>query len=580
MTKSDTIRCRDADNVPARRWGLSRFTCYRPRALTLLLLATLGALLFLTNQTEEFGVRRVPAKNYPAYKLRRVAVGLSPSTSVNLSLDFDVRKPVEKGQSNGIACMSYGWPLLWRQYLIVSGLATFVVGEVYSGGRLAANAAIWLVMLVTPAAVCEWLLRRYRPRLRFSLRTLLAATAFGAALCGWFAAARNRANIQDALISAMDARPDLVWVERWGPKWFDLVGGESFRRCIIGAQIRAVGGQEGERDGKRLLSELKRLPDLRYLSFEAEHLTPEIARAFGSLRRLESLSLEFDDATGSWGNTLGAALKGMRRLRVLSVDGGVFGLDDATESHELLAAITSLPQLEYLQLGGCIISREDFALLARLTNLKSLILNSISAASDEYPPHPPLLSGLPPLPRLEMLDLEYSEVYDADLPYVAALPQLKSLNLSATEVTGTGLAELQRLEWLESLAIGEQAESRAAFESLLRFKRLRTLHTDDLLPGSWESSDALRERWPRLSHGEFDERLGALVTLRKAKPELVIGGSMGRSLGWPSKPLSPQCETIPDSSTLPRVQQAVRAWKEQQSSNSIPAGAVNRPGSK
>jgi hypothetical protein len=418
--------------------------------------------------------------------------------------------------------------------------------------------------------------------LRFSLRTLLAATALGAALCGWFAAARNRANMQDPLIAAMGPQRGRVWVERWGPKWLDLVGADRLRRRIVGAELYVNDGESEGDDGNepgdqgtRLLADLKRLPDLRFLYFKGERLTPQIVASLGDLRHVDTLWLEVDEAPASTFQALAGALGGMSNLRVLSLDCGLDGLNDAAASQELLAAIGAMPQLEYLGLADCEIAREDFALLAKLANLKSLSFNRILTG---FPlqPDPPLLSRLPALPRLETLDLQDSNVYDADLPYVAALSQLKSLDLLGTEVTGAGLAELARLESLETLAIDEKAESREAFESLLAIKQLRVLYTDISFKGSLHSLDWPRERWSRVPNAEIDERLHALEALRKAKPELVIDDVWTRVGPRPWEQMAPKCETIPDNSGGgSAAAQAVRRWQEQQSGNSTPAGAAN-----
>lgn len=587
MIKPEARQLQSAANATRGRRAIAAFARYRPRVLTLLLATLVAVLLLLVNLTGELGTRRVPAGSLPTDKVRRIGLGGAANTDLNLTIDFDIREPdaEDRSMDNSLGCMSYGWPLLWRQYLIVGGYGWAVVGETYSGARLAINAAIWLVLLAAPAACCEWLLRRYRPRLRFSLRTLLAATALGAALCGWYAAARNRANVQDPFIAAMGPPPrGRVWVERWGPKWLNVVGADRYCRRIVGVELHAV--DEGDEDndigdqGERLLADLKRLPELRFLCFETERLTPEIAASLSELRGLESLWLEVDEAPVSSVQALAAALGGMRQLQALSLDLGFLDEDliSAKASPELLTAIGAMPQLEYLRLAGCEIAREDFALLAKLKNLKSLTLNRFSSAADEFPPNPPLLARLPALPRLETLDLEDPQIQDADLRYVVALPRLKSLDLSDTKVTGAGLTELARSELLETLAIDEKAESREGFEALLAVKQLKDLYAEFSILGSRGSIDSPRERWSHLSNSEIDERLHALAALRKSKPELVIKDDWrkGQTLGRPWEQLAPKCETIPDhTSGGTAAEHAVRRWHEQQAANSPAAGAGN-----
>ncbi|HUY92127.1 MAG TPA: hypothetical protein VMV10_25520 [Pirellulales bacterium] len=552
----------------------------RPRVVTLLLLASIAASITVANLSGECGERKVvPGPELPAdFWSNKNFVGTPPK--LISKLDFDVREPTAEDQSssNAMYCMSYGWPLLWRQYLFlgIGYPAACVVGEAYSSRRLVANLAIWLFMLATPAAVCEWLLRRYRPRLRFSLRTLLAGMGLVAALCGWFASARNRANVQNPLIEAIGARGGRVWIERWGPKWLDLVGSDRLRRRIVGVEINAVGGDFRER--QRLLGKFNRLPDLQYFSLKAKLLTPEMAGPLSELHRVETLQIELGAVTRSSGLVLADVLGGLRRLRVLSVDCGSSGLDVEVGSHECLAAISNMPQLEHVHLQGWTIAREDLALLAALTKLKSLTLNRVNIASKESPPDPPLLARLPALPQLESLDLEGSYVYDEDLRYLGVLPRLKSLGLQYTEVTGAGLAELARLESLEELTLDEQAESAAGFKSLLNLKRLKFLHMELFDKESWESRDSLRELLADLLPAvEIDDCILALEALRTAKPDLVIDDAF--PLEWPAESLAPKCETLPEASMAAAARQAVRVWKEQQAAAATPPGAVNPPAS-
>jgi hypothetical protein len=119
----------------------------------------------------------------------------------NLSYD-------EAVASDRIPYRSYGWPLIWQR-IVLNGSAYALRGPAIGGysslPRLAANMLAWFALLTALSAGCEWLLRRYRPQPRWTLRTLLAFVALVGLLCGWYAHARNRAAIQEPLIGLRGA---------------------------------------------------------------------------------------------------------------------------------------------------------------------------------------------------------------------------------------------------------------------------------------------------------------------------------------------------------------------------------------
>ena len=482
---------------------------------------------------------------------------------------FDVGDPDASGVQGSYFNISYGWPLLWRQHVLGRGYWYSVVGEYYSAIRLAGNLAIWLTMLAAPAGLCEWLVRRYRPRVRFSLRTMLAVTGLAAALFAWCAATRNRANVQDPLIDAIKAHNGNVWYERWGehlgPKWLDLLGVERYRRRVVGVQLIFWGADEDddEREEQSLLSELKHLPHLRYLSLESNRLTPGIADALSKLRRLESLQIDLAGLNASSGPMLSRALGGMPRLRTLDFAASLSWTDRGA-LRNCLAVIGGQRQLERLRLRRLAIEGQELAALAGLENLKLLALEDLPTGPEQFLfPDPPLLSHLPALPRLEMLDLTGSLVGDGDLPYVAALPRLKVLTLRATDVTGAGLAQLTPLESLEELTIDEKAESPAACEALLALKRLKTLHLSIADKFLLQSPDELRADAAWRLNEDFAEWLRALAVLRESKPRFAIDGEVNAS-GWDEKQIAPHVESKLESSLGEPARQAVKDWKEKQ----------------
>lgn len=338
----------------------------------------------------------------------------------------------------------YGWPLTWRWRDVQIGYGAWTtLDENYQVPRLVANLALWLLMLVAAAASCEWLLRRYPPRLRWSLRTMLAAVAVIAALCAWCAKLRTRANFQDPVIFLDEADPNWsLEVERWGPKWLNLVGADRFRRSIVGVDLPAAN------DGKKeeILKRLARLPDLRALKLDTSSEATDVAALLADLRQIRKLRFRSADLKLNW--------------------------------RECLAAIGKLEQLEDLNLRG-VSDSDSLPYLAGLTNLKSLRIRinwdeedeSDEDEEDKVNDESPFLARLPALPRLEMLTLRFGshKLNEREIRHLAVHPRLKSiaLDLGNGDVTEAALAELASLKSLDELAIGG--------DSLIFAKRLHAL---------------------------------------------------------------------------------------------------------
>jgi hypothetical protein len=141
------------------RFNRQTFSRHRPRILTLLVLVVTAAILVMSN------------------------------------LSFDES---DDGGSE-VFHRSYGWPVIWHRIVFSSWdcLGFRIVGWYCNVPRLAGNLLCWLAILAGSAGACEWWLRRYPPRLRFSLRSMLVVVAFAAVGCSWFVGARNQANLQD-----------------------------------------------------------------------------------------------------------------------------------------------------------------------------------------------------------------------------------------------------------------------------------------------------------------------------------------------------------------------------------------------
>jgi hypothetical protein len=442
---------------------------------------------------------------------------------------------------------SYGWPLIWHRYVAVSWEYGDwrTVGWYYSPARLIANLAMWLVMLAIASAACEWPLRRYRPRIRWSLRTMLAGVALAAALCGWFAAARQRAELQDPIIVELRSPwGNSVAVKRWGPKWLDLFGVDRYRRTIVG-----VGGVSAGEAGAASLSGAARITSLEFLACRIDRVTPEVAAALNDMRQLRELciervlnddpedddkELERDERLPPIGNLLrledlevrglivdNESLASLAKLKTVSLHAGCTDDKNDTFWRRNLAAIGGMSQLEHLEFVGLRLRDESLAHLAGLTHLKSLDLGSVTTEGSTS------LGCLPSLPRLEWLDLGSADINDENLRCIVAQRQLKTLSLYGTSVTAAGMAELAPLEFLEELEIDGEMASAELLQALGALKRLKTLHLALRVSRGPPKYAALalddgKKLFVRAT--ELDRVRRAMQSLRKVRPGIVIDG--------------------------------------------------------
>ena len=478
------------------RLRLGFLSRYRPRALTVVMLLFVAALIALSNLSFDTGEYSQGAVN----------------------------------PSGTYVYRSYGWPVVWHRYILYetyNNASSRTVSWHYGGARLAANLSLWLCMLIAAAAASEWLQRCYPPRLRFSLRGMLAAVALIAVFCAWFVVARQRADVQEPLIAEITARDGSVMFERWGPQWLDLFGIDPLRRRIIGLEFKTYFGISEEEDAaeEAFLERIGRVSDLQYLFVETNQATPGLAEALGEMRQLRALSLDASDNSE----------RGKRSL-------------DAC-----LSAIAQMHELEHLYLMNASIHGERLAALEGLTKLKWLSLQFCDEPTDEAT----LFERLPVLPRLETFEALGLDISDRDLPRLAALPRLKALNLESTKVTAAGLAKLAALDSLEELKIESQWATPAGLASLKALKHLKKLHVDKYYWGSAKEDESapgkdaggshgpfrgssVKSVWVRLDHGgeapangspeafvsvpeaERDARLKAIQTLRRTLPGLAI----------------------------------------------------------
>lgn len=233
-------------------------------------------------------------------------------------------------------------------------------------------------------------MRRYRLRLRFSLRTMLAAVAVVAVLCAWSVAVWKRARDQDAVRALWLASHNLS-VERPGPKWLRLVLPDRYRRKIVGAQIRvgcaAWSDDEGEQaandDSERMhvgdASENERDddgsdPDDELTPEEWERQEEELLQRLGRLPALRYLDINYCVLTPALSDVL-AKLNQLRSLHV-----GLPFLNHAGRTTNLVW-VGHLFRIEQLSLEQ--VASDELGFLAKLTSLKTLSLDLTDCKDDE-----------------------------------------------------------------------------------------------------------------------------------------------------------------------------------------------------
>ncbi|HEV3024042.1 MAG TPA: hypothetical protein VGX76_16315, partial [Pirellulales bacterium] len=298
--------------VSGLQWNVSRHSASCLTANLAMWLVMLAAL----SVASKWLLRRFPPRLYRPRLHGRPRVStlialmlvLAPMVLANLSFD---RSP-ERGAPQQV---SYGWPLIWHWRIVVGTHYAAIVAWDYSVAGLAGNVVLWILILAVIGLSCEWLLRRYPPRLRWSLRTMLAAVGLLAVLCAWCTAARRLAQEQDAVIAWVG--DDDVYMERWGPKWLDLVGADRFRRRIVGARVCYF---DNEELNELLFERLARLHGLRFLDIHFDGFTPGMAATLSDLQQLRILNVNsatwdtlhkdhWDDVQGSIHECLAAAGK-------------------------------------------------------------------------------------------------------------------------------------------------------------------------------------------------------------------------------------------------------------------------------
>lgn len=513
-----------ATNPAAIRWTLSRYSTGNLAAN----LAVWVAMLVVVLLCGEWLARRYSGRLQWRPSAATVCACVLATAIIVLA---NLSSAVGPGQPQPHSC---GWPLIWYWQRFVTIFWQDFSEWHFSAAALAGNFVIWTALLTVIALTCDRLVKRYRLRPRWGLRTMLAGVALVAVVCAWFVDARKRPEEEDTVVALLKPDNGMVYLKGRGPAWLDLFGASRVRRYLVGAYVRRVPRQLSELE---LFKKLAGFPHLRYLDVQP-YLLPEVEPVLAEMRQLRTLGIhcpvwmhnrEYKLAT----LVAVSRLTELERLKVSVSVAGMGDLDplarltnlkslalevrDDVRAHDGLAAIGKLIQLEQLSLTTRQSTSVDLACLARLTNLKALVIQCTPGGA----------APLAALPRLEALDLSYVPVADADVSRLAASARLKTLCLGHSGISAAGLAGLASVPSLTELALDEDTLTLEGLEALAALKSLKSLHVthlredltdyDDLDELVLDGGESLEIRSSGL------ERLReAIDRLRRANPGIVI----------------------------------------------------------
>ncbi len=287
----------------------------------------------------------------------------------------------------------------------------------------------WTVFRLIPARAPGTDAQRKRPRLQFSLRTMLFGVLVVALLL-WIGMPAQRSYQRQRAVSQLLERGARLDFERekaddWlGPLVGDRLGPQWY------ADVRAVEVGPSATD-----------EDLRLLEYIGE---------------LRGVMLQCPEVTD-------AGMAHLTRLRAMEL----LYLECPQVTSEGFGAVTRLPKLNSLHIEGSFVSDAAVAQLMSPPKLRDLWLRNVTITGDG-------LSQLPPSP-VRILAFYSVNVTDADLQYLAALPAVEYLTLSGTNVTDAGLAHLAQSRTLSHLGLGGAGFTGKALAQLSDIPNLTSL---------------------------------------------------------------------------------------------------------
>ena len=174
----------------------------------------------------------------------------------------------------------------------------------------------------------------------------------------------------------------------------------------------------------------------------SERGDPQFPKDLEKVRHLSQPTI-VDLTWSKVGGDLLKKLHGLKNLQGLNL----YGTD---VSDKELQHLGELPDLEFIDLGGCNVTTEGILHLRLSRKMKRLGLAHIRPPIDDNA----IMRLVSTWPNLESISLESSRITDVGLSHIGSLRHLRYLNVSRTKITDKGLKSLVGLPHLTTLHAG------------------------------------------------------------------------------------------------------------------------------
>ena len=408
----------------------------------------------------------------------------------------------------------------------------------------------------------QWLVRKFfgtaattarfiRPRLRFSLRTVIVTMISICALLAWVGSLMRRVQQQRAVVQRIEqlgGQTSFDYQHRFEGTAIKTPPppGNWLLRKVVGddvyAHVDSIYFYNQISDADLLV--LSEAPDVTFVGITGGSLTNKAITNLELAKKLNRLSLRQCDITAA---DLSASLIALR-LQTLALSGP--SVTDAT-----LAEVPKLTKLTTLELFDANITDAGLEFVATCNQLKTLSVLRCTAITDqgldrldrlkhltnlrlaELPAAAGGMQCLDGLPRLEELQLWGIPLPAAAMQHFRGLKSMRNLILSGCQVDDAGAANLAEMRQLEQLNLNGATITDASIRMLTRFTRLKQLslwtrQTTDAAVGEFSTLTHLE----RLTVGPGITRDGAVAlsrALRKCHVEYIDpnGGAWQLPLG-------------------------------------------------